>query len=492
MGSNANATLSQAEASHLLRRTGFGAPADKVMAILNNHSTRGKAADYVLNFKPARFKPGGNSIERVRSSWIKYMIRAKAPLQEKLVLFWHDHFATGNDKVENHKLMASQNRLLRQSCKGDFKAFVKAINKDAAMMEYLDTVRNRKRNPNENYARELQELFTLGVTDFNGNANYMQEDIVQIARAFSGWDYDRKGTPTFNGDSHDYIAQFPQRGPKVIYKSTGGFGAGGSNFTQPLGEGQVEMDQVIDSIFAHRDSDGKNTVARYIARKLFTYLANATPSTAVVDTIVADSQFDTTFSISALVRAILINDAFYETAVAVPFTPTSKKSVKWPADYVVTTLRLLGMKLKGSDQYINFSSGTPARDYLSSMGQVLLEPPSVFGWDWETAWLSSSTLLARYQFSTDVTAARGKGATSFRPERLIDLTLTDPGAIVDAATGILGVSDQLSAADRDALIIYLTDGNPSATINLNDTDFRMLKLNGLFGLVLQSPAYQLQ
>jgi uncharacterized protein (DUF1800 family) len=491
MGSNANASLAEFEIRHLLRRTGFGAAANKVQTILKNYSTRGKAADYVLNFKPAKFKPAGKDIDRVRNNWIKYMITAKAPLQEKLVLFWHDHFATGNDKVDNYKLMASQNKLLRQYCKGDFKAFVKAINKDAAMMEYLDTVRNRKYQPNENYARELQELFTLGVKDLNGNANYTQEDIVQIARAFSGWDYDGKGVAVFSSSRHDTTSEFPERGPKVIYKTTGGFGAGGRDYTQPAGEGPAEIDQVIDVIFQHTDSDGKNTVARYIANKLFTYLGNATPTTAVVDTLVADSQFDITFNINALVRAIIINDAFYETAAPAPFTADTLKSVKWPTDYVVTTLRLLGMKLKGTDQYINYSSGTPAQDYLSNMGQILLEPPSVFGWDWETSWLSSSTLLARYQFATDVISARGKGNTSFRPEKLIDLSLTDPGAIVDAVTDLLGVTGQLAAADRSALITYLTNGNPSATINLNDTNFRTVKLNGLFGLVLQSPVYQL-
>ncbi|HVO24396.1 MAG TPA: DUF1800 domain-containing protein [Candidatus Margulisiibacteriota bacterium] len=491
MGSNANAPLSQSEAQHLLRRTGFGATADKVKTILKTYPTRGKAADYVLNFKPAKFKPGGKDIDAVRNNWIKYMLGVKAPLQEKLVLFWHDHFATGNDKVDNYKLMAVQNQLLRQFCKGDFKAFVKAINKNAAMMEYLDTVRNRKREPNENYARELEELFTLGVKDFNGNPNYTQEDIVQIARAFSGWDYDGKGVAVFEPSRHDFTEQFPERGPKVIYTSAGGFGAAGRDYTQPGGEGPTEIDQVIDIIFQHKDSDGKNTVARYIANKLFTYLANATPAIADIDTLVADAQFDTAFDIGQLVRAILINDAFYATAAAAPFTASTKKSVKWPTDYVVTTLRLLGMKLKGADQHINFSSGTPAQDYLSAMGQILLEPPSVFGWDWETAWLSSATLLARYQFATDVIAARGKGATSFRPEKLIDLNLTDAGAIVDAVTDLLGVTDQLAPADRNALISYLTDGNPSMAVNLNDDNFRTLKLNGLFGLVLQSPAYQL-
>ena len=169
MPTNPNAVLSPAQARHLLRRTGFGAPADKLQTLLSRYRTRGVAADWLLDFKPATFKPRGKNIDAVHDKWIKYMITAPQPLQEKLVLFWHDHFATSNDKVENPPLMASQNQLLRQSCTGNFKDLVKAINRDAAMMEYLDTVRNRKRQPNENYARELQELFTLGVTDLNGN-----------------------------------------------------------------------------------------------------------------------------------------------------------------------------------------------------------------------------------------------------------------------------------------------------------------------------------
>jgi uncharacterized protein (DUF1800 family) len=117
-------------------------------------------------------------------------LKTRAPLQSKLVLFWHDHFATGISKVGDAGLMADQIQLLYQLCKGDMRALVKAISKNPAMMEFLDTVRNDKDVPNENYARELQELFTLGVEDFAGNPNYTQDDIVQIARAFTGWRYD--------------------------------------------------------------------------------------------------------------------------------------------------------------------------------------------------------------------------------------------------------------------------------------------------------------
>ena len=116
--------------------------------------------------------------------------------------------ATSTLVVSNTRHMALQNRRLRLNCKGNFKAFVKAMNKDAALMQYLDTDDNRKDSPNENYARELQELFTLGVTDANGAKTYTQDDVVQIARAFTGWRSDDKGNVFLDRDDHDFASDF--------------------------------------------------------------------------------------------------------------------------------------------------------------------------------------------------------------------------------------------------------------------------------------------
>ncbi|MBI3785658.1 MAG: DUF1800 domain-containing protein [Deltaproteobacteria bacterium] len=491
-----NTSLDESSARHLLRRTGFGAPAANVAAFTG--LTRGAAADQLLNFTPAKFKPRGvaryddsRAEFRAHNSWVKYMITTKLQLQEKLVLFWHDHFANNNDKVGDHSRMSDQNKLFRQFCKGNFKDFVKAVNKDGAMMEFLDTVRNFKDEPNENYARELQELFTLGVKDLSGSPNYAQEDIVQIARAFSGWAWDNKPKAHFNDYDHDYATDFPGRGAKVIYQTHGQFGAAGRDFTQPAGEGAAEIDQVIDIIFQHRDSDAKNTVARYIAAKLLEYFAHPLPAypakASIVDGVVSRSGFGASFDIGALVREILVDDFFYETGVGVPFGPTTPKSVKWPIDYVVSTLRLLKMRPKGGDAYINGGSYHALQDQLKAMGQQLFEPPSVFGWNWELSWMSSATLLARCGFARDLISARGSGRFNFHPEKLIDLGLTQPTDIVQAVTDLLGVTDQLTATEITKLVEYLGAG----PIDLHDYDTRNRKLNGLFGLVLQSPAYQL-
>ncbi len=490
--------LDAASAGHLLRRTGFGAAPQDVQSIVSRGLTRGQAANELLAFKGKNFKPSGKYIEDAHNKWVKYMIKAKFPIQEKLVLFWHDHFATSNNKVQNVKTMGNQIRLLHVMCIGSFKDFVKAMNRDAAMIEFLDTVRNHKDIPNENYGRELQELFTLGVKDFAGHPNYKQEDIVQIARAFTGWDYEyNSGKSLFHDYDHDYNAEFlADRGPKVIYQSTGGFGAGGRAF-DVNGEGAQEIDTVIDIIFAHTDTDGKNTVARRTARRLLEYFAHpiddpiSPADIAVVDQVVQDSGFAANWNIGALVRAILVNDAFYETAAAAPFTGATKKSVKWPIDYVVSTLRLLGMTLKSKSQFVAGGDFRDIRDQLANMGQTLLEPPSVFGWDWESSWLSSATLLARYNFATDIVSARDKGKSALRTSKFFDLSLTDPDAILAAVTDLLGVTDQLTSVERNAFVDYLTGGGMHPTLDLTVDDTRNRKLHGLFALVLQSPAYQL-
>src|SRR6185369_11719246 len=245
--------LTEAEARHLMRRTGFDVKASDVRRFTGK--SRDAATRSLIRRRPSHFRPrvrynvNDNDLDReVHDAWLTYMIRTGKQFQEKLVLFWHDHFACSNEDVKDLTLMANQNQLLRIHCKGNvngksFKDFVKAINKDAAMMEFLDTNRNTKNKPNENYGRELQELFTLGVTDLNGVPNYTQDDIVQIARAFTGWKYQKVsglyGQAYMDGSQHDAGS------PKVVFTTVGGFGPGGRDITAN-GAGEAEIDTVID------------------------------------------------------------------------------------------------------------------------------------------------------------------------------------------------------------------------------------------------------
>jgi len=486
---NANSVLTEAETRHLMRRAGFGVTPKELAKLMKRSLTRGQLVDLLLKYKPKPLKVS-DDMDEVYDRWLETMLKTKTPLLEKLTLFWHDHFATNNATVENSEQMARQNGLLRLMSKGNFRDFLKRINKDPAMMDFLDTVRNRKKTPNENYPRELLELFTLGVVDEAGVPNYAQEDIVQIARAFTGWRLDDKDVATFREGSHDFNAEFPERGPKVIFKDHGVFGPGGVDLAG-FGEGAIEIDVVIDVVLGHRDSQGQNTVGRRITRRLFEYLASDAPSTALVDELLGASGFAFSWDIGALVKTILVHDAFYATAVA-PSAPGAVKSVKWPIDYVVSTLRLLGVKPK-KRKYTGLAleDSDSLRSHLDDMGQKLFDPPSVFGWDWEAAWVSSATLLARFRFARDLAAARVKGKQGFHPEKLMPMSLQAPDDILNAAGNVLGMTDQLSAQDRAFLIDYLTDGGALPLLDLEDEDLRHRKLHGLFALLLQSPAYQL-
>lgn len=482
-----NTLLTTADVRHLLRRAGQGPTPREVQRL--EGTTRGQAADQLLAKRPKPFRPGGRDFEKMHEKWMKYLVKGSRPLQNKLVLFWHDHFSVNISTVNDTKRMAGYVRLLHQHALGNLRDFTKAINVDAAMMDFLDTRRNDKEIPNENYSRELLELFTLGVDDLLGQPNYVQEDVVQIARAFTGWRLDDRDMPFLRTNQHDFMAEFPGRGPKAIFEQTGGFGAGGANFAAN-GEGEAEIGTVTDIVFAHEDSQGKNTVARRTTHRLLEYLSHDAPSLAAVDAVVAASGFDTSFDIAALVRAILVHDVFWETAAPAPWGPATPKSVKWPVDYVASTMRLLRMKLTGRPTGVQGGAFLSITDQMERMGQTVLDPPSVFGWDWELGWVSSSTLLARYNFARDLVAARFGGGR-FKPEKLMDLTLTDPVAIVDAVLEVLGIPDQVEAAEHAAWVDYLTDGGLSPTLDLFDDAVRSTKLHGLFALVMQSPAFQL-
>jgi uncharacterized protein (DUF1800 family) len=485
-----NSVLSESDARHLLRRAGFSASRKELQATGITGLTRGAAADKLLNYKIKAFKPGGNDQQKQHDALMRYLLVTKSPVQEKLTLFWHDHFATGIAKLFAMnfglatKLMAKQNQTLRTLAKGDMRVLVKAICLDPAMMEFLDTVRNEKEIPNENMARELLELFTLGVFDSADNPNYDQEDIVQIARAFTGWDYTRTLKIELDENEHDFNSDFlGTRGPKTIFQSKGNI-AGGADF-DANGEGEAEVPTVVDIIFTHRDTNLKNTVARRTARRLLEFYVGPNPSLAVIDAVVSQSSFDTTFSVQNLVRAIFCNDAFYATAQ--PFGSGVTKSVKWPVDFAIGSMRMLGMKFAGSNKYIPGGSYTGILTHMENMGQVVLDPPSVFGWDWETNWLSSSTLLARYNFARDIVGARGGGR--FRPDKVMDMSLTDPSAIVDAVLDALDCGHNFTASDKQTCEDYLTD-NGSTTPDLSDYNYVNEKLHGLFELVMKSPGYQ--
>jgi uncharacterized protein (DUF1800 family) len=286
----------------------------------------------------------------MRGWWLQEMTATPNPLSEKMTLFWHNHFVSSQQKVRQPQYLYRQNLLLREHALGNFGAFLHAIARDPAMVIYLDSASNRKGQPNENFAREVMELFTLG------EGNYSERDIKEVARAFTGWSIDGdKGEFVFRKAAHD-------DGVKTVLGQSGAF----------------DGDAVLDVLLAQPQT------AEFIVRKLWLEFVspNVNPSDAAEVKRIAGVFRDSRYDIRAALRALLTSDAFY--------APQHRAAlVKSPVDLVVGTLR-----------QFQFTTGdvAPFALVVAQLGQNLFSPPNVKGWPGGDAWINSTTLLARKQF----------------------------------------------------------------------------------------------
>ncbi len=282
------------------------------------------------------------------SWWLDRMERTPNPFREKMTFFWHGHFATSIQKVKQPYLMWVQNETLRQNALQNFGTMAKAISRDPAMMIWLDTRESKKQHPNENFARELMELFTLGI------GNYTEEDIQQAARAFTGYKIDQRDqTFRFAELLHD-------NGPKTFFGQTGNFSG----------------DDIIDRILQ------KPACSEYLANKIWEFFAYDDPTPALVSQLAARFRAHK-YEIKPLMREILRSAEFY--------SPQAIRSqVKSPVQWMVGTSKILGTELP---------TGPVAINALRQLGQVPFAPPSVKGWDGGKAWITTSTLLFRYNLA---------------------------------------------------------------------------------------------
>jgi uncharacterized protein (DUF1800 family) len=199
-------TWNEENAAHLLRRAGFGPRPPEVASAVK----KGMAKTIAGLFKPWKKsdklpkKPKTDSLEDLQAWWLRRMLATKSPLIEKMALFWHNHFATALSKVERLPLMHQQNRTLRKLAVGKFSTLCLALARDPAMVIWLDNISNIASDPNENFARELMELFTTGVLDAAGQPNYTETDVQESARAFTGWTLDDKFKFVFDPANHDF------------------------------------------------------------------------------------------------------------------------------------------------------------------------------------------------------------------------------------------------------------------------------------------------
>ncbi len=441
-------------AGHLYRRAGFGATPDELHAAVArglpatlDRVFHGDAKD--LPDWEALLMDMGDRIARqdnmgeLRGWWLYAILNTPHPLQEKMTLFWHNHFATSVAKVQRTRLMYQQNILLRRHALGKFRPFLLEISRDPAMLIWLDSNSNIKGKPNENYARELMELFSLGV------GHYTEKDIREAARAFTGW-HTNDGKFDFDRYVHD-------DGPKTVLGHKGNWNG----------------DDIVRIILE------QPAAARFLVRKLYRAFIseNANPPDALLEPLAAAFRRD--YDIAALMKTMLSSRHF--------FSPYAyRQRIKNPVEFVVGTVRLLFRK--NAEESLVEPRSLIAD--LEAMGQPLFAPPNVKGWPGGKSWLNSATVLARHNFAQKV--AGGHLPPGFEePNSLIALRVqanatpvvpdkdlpepaperdtaalangaktADPARVVDLLVETV-LQGGINPTARAKLIAFLADGKPS-------------------------------
>jgi uncharacterized protein (DUF1800 family) len=457
--------------SHLLRRAGFGTTREEY----DRYQAMGlqSALDEVINYSAvddsaAEDLAGRLTIDATTRGlpatwWLITMANTKRPLQEKMTLFWHGLLTSQISEVRDPTAMVGQNEFLRSHAMDRFTDILKGITRDRAMMVYLDVAGSTRRAPNENYARELMELFALGV------GNYSETDVREAARAFTGWAVPRNrvndmaytlGEPVFTPARFD-------NGQKTFLGETGNFAA----------------DDIVD-IVTKQPASG-----RYIVRRLFTYFVYPDPSDDDLAPFVnVYEQNDK--RIGPVVEALLRSDVFYS-------AKAYRAIVKSPVEYAISAVKALGLQETIAQLFPQQGQRGQGNNPLATMGQVLFEPPNVAGWPGGKAWLNSATLFARLNFLNSLTAGTAPATPPANPQRPNAparrqqptpipgaSTALDTGSVEQALGNYLPfvIDDNLPAEARQVLLDYA--GGASANLSAE-------VLRDLVYFVLGSPQFHL-
>lgn len=304
-----------------------------------------------------------NSINELRGWWCLRLRHSLRPLHGRMALLWHDHFATSNDKVSNAGLMLKQLRLFESHALGSFEALMQGISRDPAMIVWLDGNTNVKGRPNENYARELFELFTLGV------GNYTEADIKEAARAFTGW-HERGGRFKFSRVEHD-------TGTKSVFDQQADF----------------DGDDIVRLAIDHP------ACSRFLARKLLAEFVTPHPDKELLEATAALLR-STSFDMQSVMPTLLTSREMFD--------PRNYRArIKSPIEFVIGLGRSLNLR----------AGGETYGDLASEMGQRLFEPPSVKGWDGHRTWINSASMLVRLNAVSQMTTPGGD--TRFNPGSLV-------------------------------------------------------------------------
>jgi uncharacterized protein (DUF1800 family) len=519
---------------HLLRRTTFG-PSKSHMETLKGIASASDAVDLLLTPQPdeptqplvtdtrelvpvgttwvdalysnATFNPTGVRINSLKAWWIGLVLNQGLSIREKLTLFWTDHFVTEISTVNDPRYSYRYNALLRHNVLGNFKDMASAITQDGAMLIYLNGTNNVKSGPDENYGRELQELFTIGKGPLAGPGdytNYTEADVKAAAHVLTGW---RKyqnadttiGTQTgyFDSTRHDTTDKtFSARYNNTIIK-------GGT-------DGQAELAAMLTMIFSQTDPDGVNKVARFISRKFyrwFVYYVIDANAEANVITPMANLISSNNFNVAPAL-SILLKSAHF-------FDPVNMGcSIKSPIDFVAALIRQFSIPIISTDVTKQYATWYALASQTATMTQDIGEPPNVAGWqayyqnpEYYELWINSDTLTKRRTLSD---ALIGNGYNTSGGRLQIDpiafvKTLsdpTDPNVIVNEASQFLfavtPTATQIAFLKETLLpglpdyewttewAAYMSDPTNAAKLSAVRG-----KLQALFALMMEMPEYQL-
>jgi uncharacterized protein (DUF1800 family) len=439
--------------AHLLRRAGFGcSPAE-----IEEYAALGfeGAVDHLINFEAVDDSGAEAAVAQVRAAypgpteparpdlgnrewealvWLVRMLHTKRPLQEKMTLFWHGHFTSSIQEVANANLMYGQNALYRSNAlTTNLKNLTKAVARDPAMLIYLNNESNRAGKPNENWARELLELFAIGI------GNYTEIDVKESARAFTGWTLNwQSGQFTFNAKQHDNAS-------KTFLGVTG----------------NLDGDNIIDTIF------NQPAHSPFIARKLIRFFVYDDPDIATVSRL-ADVYVKSGFSIKELVRQLLLSPEFRSDKAQFSL-------VKSPVEFTVGALRTLDVQFTDYQRLRSVYWG------MDGMGQRLYVPPNVGGWPGQRDWVSSTNFYSRANYSKQLLSLDGEA--SIDPVAIANAAgATTPEECVDFFVEMLLRSD-MPAGYRSALVSFVG--------SFTSDKARDSRLRGLVRLIMSSPAYQM-
>jgi uncharacterized protein (DUF1800 family) len=383
-------------AAHLLNRAGFGGPPEEIEKLVGIGPD--KAVAHFVEYEtipdstpdPEWAKPDPERAEKfmaarrageeerrriqreeqqtqrqrmveLRGWWLKRMAKGPRPLQEKLTLFWHGHFATSTDKVRDAYLMWRQNDLFRRKGNGNWLELLVEVAKDPAMLIWLDQAQSRKEHPNENFAREVMELFALG------EGHYTEKDISEAARALTGWSYER---PTQRFIERPF---WHDRGTKTIFGKQGNF------------NGEDFLELVV----------AQPQAARFITAKLWNFFAGEPPSDEVVTALAATFR-QSGNQFKPVLQAMFRSEEFYSASII-------RNQVKSPVQWLVGSVRVLERELP--PPLVCFG-------LTRNLGQDLFAPPNVKGWDGGLSWITTNNLLARYNEASTLVQGDMSGATA--------------------------------------------------------------------------------